>query len=117
MKSPHGRNRYNLAILREFLAFQPLDLRITLDDESRPRRSHYLGRLRQHPLLWWWDEDLPQGQSLGWSLRRHVIGKGSRLKVAMSFKSVFDGTLEELPEVTTYRCRSAHVEYTARAAK
>lgn len=112
MKWPHGRNRYNLAILREFLAFQPLDFRITLDDDrvlDDPITLAAFGNTRSYGGGM---KICPKANHSDGLFDVTVIGKGSRLKVAMSFKSVFDGTLEELPEVTTYRCRSAHVECT-----
>lgn len=115
MSWPHGRNRYNLAIVREFLAFHSLPFRITLDDErvlDDPITLAAFGNTRSYGGGM---KICPTANHSDGLLDITVIGKGSRFKAAMAFKSVFDGTLEEFEEVSTYRCRKAHVEYTGPA--
>lgn len=115
MSWPHGRNRYNLAIVREFLAFHSLPFRITLDDDrvlDGPITLAAFGNTRSYGggMKICAHADHSDG-----ILDVTVIGHASRGRAALAFKSVFDGTLDEIEEVTTHRCRKAHVEYTGPA--
>lgn len=111
MKWPHGRNRYNAAIVVEFLNFHALPFRITLDDgtviEDRitlaafGNTRSYGGGMKICPAA-----DHADGQ-----LDITVIGKAGRLKAAAVFGKVFKGEHVHHPEVTQYRSPGALVEF------
>lgn len=111
MKWPHGRNRYNLAIVREFLAFHSLPFRITLDDDQVLEDPITLAAFGNTRSYGGGMKICPQADHSDGVMDITVIGKASRLKAALAFKSVFDGTVDQVDEVRTYRAKKAHVEY------
>lgn len=111
MTWPHGRNRYNLAIVREFLAFHSLPFRITLDDDrvlEDPITLAAFGNTRSYGGGM---KICPSADHSDGLMDITVIGKAGRIKAALAFKSVFDGTVEKIGEVRTYRAKKAYVEY------
>lgn len=112
MSWPHGRNRYNLAIVREFLAFHSLPFRITFDDDQMLEEPITLAAFGNTQSYGGGMKICPRANHADGVLDVTVIGHASRARAAMAFKSVFDGTVDRVDEVNTFRCRKAHVEYT-----
>lgn len=111
MTWPHGRNRYNLAIVAEFLNFHSLPFRITLDDGTvldDPITLAAFGNTRSYGggmVI------CPGADHSDGLLDITVIGRASRLKAAMTFSKVFTGEHVELDEVTVHRTPKARVEF------
>lgn len=111
MTWPHGRNRYNLAIVVEFLNFHSLPFRIVLDDGAevidRPITMAAFGNTRSYGGGMNVCPDADHADGL---LDLTIVERTGRIKAAMSFGRIFKGTHTELPEVSTYRARRAVVE-------
>lgn len=110
MTWPHGRARYNLAILAEFVNLRPLPMRVTFDDGTVVdddlllvavgNTSTYGGGMRICP-----DADPTDG------LLDVTIGRAaSRRKVLRQLPAVYRGTHVRRPEVQTFRTRSLAIE-------
>jgi diacylglycerol kinase (ATP) len=110
MTWPHGRARYNLAILAEFVNLRPLPMRVSLDDGTVidddmllvavGNTSTYGGGMRICP-----DADPTDG------LLDVTIGRAaSRRKVLMQLPAVYRGTHVRRPEVQTFRTRSLVID-------
>ena len=110
MTWPHGRARYNLAILAEFVNLRPLPMRVTFDDGTVVdddlllvavgNTSTYGGGMRICP-----DADPTDG------LLDVTIGRAaSRRKVLRQLPAVYRGTHVDRPEVQTFRTRSLAIE-------
>ncbi|WP_018023588.1 diacylglycerol kinase [Corynebacterium ulceribovis] len=111
MRWPHGKNRYNVAIVREFFRFHSLPFVIELDDgrvldgpitlAAFGNTKSYGGGMKMCP-----NADHADGL-----LDITVIGRASRRRAALAFAGVFKGTHIKEPEVSTYRAKSATVRY------
>jgi diacylglycerol kinase (ATP) len=110
MSWPHGRLRYNLAILAELRVFAPIEFRISLDDED-PRdvsamlvavgnaRSYGAG-MKVCP-----DADLTDGL-----LDVMVLGPVSKPEFLKTFPKVYRGTHVSHPQVSVQRAKVVTIE-------
>jgi diacylglycerol kinase (ATP) len=110
MRWPHGRARYNLAMLAEFANLRPLPFRITTADGTVIERelllvavgntSSYGGGMRICP-----DADPSDGV-----LDVTVIDAATRRSVLRRTPSVYRGTHTRNPEVEVLRTTELHIE-------
>ncbi len=123
MTWPHGRNRYNLAIVVEFLKFHSLPFHLRFegvhdsseavelaDDGSLeldlPITLAAFGNTRSYGGGM---KICPEADHADGLLDVTVIGKATRWQAATTFQKVFSGTHTEHPSVSTYRVQKAHV--------
>ena len=110
MSWPHGRMRYNLAILAELSKLRLLPFRLVLDGQREVRTEltlaafgitrSYGGGMRICP-------DADHGDGL---LDVTMVASASRLKLMRLFPTVFKGTHIDLDEVSTDRAHTVRVE-------
>jgi len=110
MRWPHGRMRYNLAIVAELSQLRPLPFRLVLDGDREIVTDLTLaafGNTRSYGggMLICPDADHADGL-----LDITMVSSGSRLKLVRLFPTIFTGTHVELDEVTTARARKIWVE-------
>ena len=110
MRWPHGRMRYNLAIVAELSQLRPLPFRLVLDGDREIVTDLTLaafGNTRSYGggMLICPDADHADGL-----LDLTMVSSGSRLKLVRLFPTIFTGTHVELDEVTTARARKIWVE-------
>ena len=81
MRWPHGRMRYNVAMIAELSKLRLLPFRLVFDGGERWSRESDAGRVRQHPQLRRRHADLPRRRprptacwTSRWSPRRHAPG-------------------------------------------
>ncbi|MFI2606541.1 diacylglycerol kinase [Kitasatospora sp. NPDC018619] len=110
LRWPHGRMRYNLAILAEFANLRPLPFRLTLADGTVIERDLTLaavGNTRSYgggmPMC---PAALPDDGLLDVTL----VDAMPRLRVARFFPALLKGTHTARPEVTTLRTASLRIE-------
>ena len=111
MTWPHGRNRYNLAIVVEFLNFHALPFRITLDDGTVLDERMTLAAFGNTTSYGGGMLICPTADPCDGLLDITVIGKAGRLKAALVFRKVFEGGHVGEKEVTVHRTRRATVEF------
>ena len=110
MRWPHGRMRYNLAIVAELSQLRPLPFRLVLDDDREIVTDLTLaafGNTRSYGGGMLICPDAGHGDGL---LDITMVSSGSRLKLVRLFPTIFTGTHVELDEVTTARARKIWVE-------
>ncbi len=110
MRWPHGRMRYNIAMLAELSQLHPLPFRLVLDGEKEivadltlaafGNTKSYGGGMLICP-----DADHSDGQ-----LDITIVRSGSRTRLVRLFPTVFKGKHIELDEVTTARAKTVAVE-------
>lgn len=110
MSWPHGRMRYNLAIVAELSQLRPLPFRLTFDDGdpfdidltlvSFGNTRSYGGGMQICP-----DADHADGL-----LDVTMIHAGSRLKLVGLFPKLFSGRHVDRDDVSTARVRTARIE-------
>jgi diacylglycerol kinase (ATP) len=114
MRWPHGRMRYNLALLAELAQLRLLPFRLVLDtatESSREMRADLIlvafGNTRSYGggMLICPTADHADGQ-----LDITMVHSTSRVRLIRLFPTVFKGTHVDLDEVTTARARSIYVE-------
>lgn len=110
MRWPHGRMRYNLAILAELSQLRPLPFRLWLDGSREIAADLTLaafGNTRSYGggMLICPKADRADGQ-----LDVTLVRATSRTRLIRLFPQVFQGTHVELDEVTTARASSIEVE-------
>ena len=114
MRWPHGRIRYNLALLAELSQLRLLPFRLVLDtgtESSREMRADLIlaafGNTRSYGggMLICPTADHADGQ-----LDITMVHSTSRVRLIRLFPTVFKGTHVDLDEVTTARARSIYVE-------
>ena len=114
MRWPHGRMRYNLALLAELSQLRLLPFRLVLDtgtESSRAMRADLIlaafGNTRSYGggMLICPTADHADGQ-----LDITMVHSTSRVRLIRLFPTVFKGTHVDLDEVTTARARSIYVE-------
>jgi diacylglycerol kinase (ATP) len=110
MRWPHGRMRYNLAMLAELSQLRPLPFRLVLDDEKEIVTDLTLaafGNTRSYGggMLICPNADHADGQ-----LDITIVRSGSRTRLVRLFPTVFNGTHVELAEVTTDHAKTVRVE-------
>lgn len=113
MRWPHGRMRYNLAMLAELSQLRLLPFRLVIDGpDGREERTVDLtlaafGNTRSYGggmLI------CPQADHADGLLDITMVHSASRTKLIRLFPSVFKGTHVNLDEVTTARARSVYVD-------
>lgn len=109
MRWPHGRMRYNLAILAEFANLRPLPFHLTLDDGRQIDSVLTLAAFGNTQSYGGGMRICPDAQFDDGLLDVTVLDAGPRLKLLRFFPTVFTGKHIDLPEVTTYRTRTATV--------
>ncbi|NLG54931.1 MAG: diacylglycerol kinase [Rhodococcus sp.] len=117
MKWPHGRMRYNFAIVAEFFNLKPLPFKIVLDGDPASTSGETViekdltlvafGNTRSYGggMLIAPDADRSDGL-----LDVTVVDAGPRFRLIRLFPTVFKGKHVNLPDVHTYRAKSARVE-------
>ena len=110
MRWPHGRMRYNLAILAELSRLHPLPFRLVLDGEREivadltlvayGNTRSYGGGMRI----------CPGADHFDGLLDVTMVRAGSRTQLIRLFPTVFKGTHVNLDQVSTARARSVRVE-------
>lgn len=111
MKWPHGRNRYNIAIVLELLTFNALPFRITLDDGTVITQDITLAAFGNTRSYGGGMYICPQADHSDGLLDITVIGEANKPKAAAVFGRVFSGKHVNHREVTQYRTSSAYVEF------
>jgi diacylglycerol kinase (ATP) len=110
MRWPHGRMRYNLAMLAELSQLRPLPFRLVLDGNREIDADLTLvaiGNTRSYGggMLICPDADHADGQ-----LDITMVGSTSRVRLIRLFPTVFKGAHVDLDEVSTARAKSVDVE-------
>lgn len=110
MRWPHGRMRYNLAIVAELSRLRPLPFRLLLDGSREIKADLTLaafGNTRSYGggMLICPGADHADGQ-----LDITMVHATSRTRLIRLFPKVFDGTHIDLDEVTTARATSIEVD-------
>jgi diacylglycerol kinase (ATP) len=105
MSWPHGRMRYNLAMVAELRVFKPLPFRITIDGEDPWETEAMLvavGNAKSYGagMLICPDADLTDGL-----IDITVIGPISKPELLKTFPKVFKGTHVNHPAVTMRRAK------------
>lgn len=111
MSWPHGRNRYNVAIVREYLNFHALPFRITLDDGTVLDERMVLAAFGNTTSYGGGMEICPTADPTDGLMDITVIGRANRVKAALVFRKVFTGDHTGEREVTVHRTRKATVEF------
>ncbi len=110
MRWPHGRMRYNLAMVAEISKLRLLPFRLSFDGEARDRHRPDAGRVRQHPQLRRRHADLPGRRPADGLLDVTMVASASRTRLIRLFPTVFKGTHVDLDEVRTERARTITVD-------
>ncbi len=110
MRWPHGRMRYNVAMLAEISKLRLLPFRLTFDDEPEYRTELTLAAFGNTRSYGGGMLICPGADHSDGLLDVTMITSASRTRLIRLFPTVFKGTHIELDEVTTKRARSVHVE-------
>ncbi|CDO33275.1 diacylglycerol kinase [Mycolicibacterium vulneris] len=110
MRWPHGRMRYNVAMLAEISQLRLLPFRLTFDDEPEFRTELTLAAFGNTRSYGGGMLICPGADHSDGLLDVTMITSASRTRLIRLFPTVFKGTHVELDEVTTKRARSVHVE-------
>jgi len=110
MRWPHGRMRYNLAIVAELSQLHPLPFRLVLDGEREIVTDLTLAAFGNTRSYGGGMLICPGADHADGMLDITMVSSGSRLKLVRLFPTIFKGTHIELDEVTTARARTIRVE-------
>ena len=110
MRWPHGRMRYNLAIVAELSQLHPLPFRLVLDGEREIVTDLTLAAFGNTRSYGGGMLICPGADHADGMLDITMVSSGSRLKLVRLFPTIFKGTHVELDEVTTARARTVRVE-------
>lgn len=110
MRWPHGRMRYNVAMLAEISKLRLLPFRFTFDDEPEFRTELTLAAFGNTRSYGGGMLICPGADHSDGLLDVTMITSASRTRLIRLFPTVFKGTHVDLDEVTTKRARSVHVE-------
>jgi diacylglycerol kinase (ATP) len=110
MRWPHGRMRYNLAIVAELSQLRPLPFRLVLDGEREIVTDLALAAFGNTRSYGGGMLICPGADHADGMLDITMVSSGSRLKLVRLFPTIFKGTHVELDEVTTARARIIRVE-------
>ena len=110
MRWPHGRARYNLAMLAEFVNLRPLPFRVTLADATVIEQDLLLVAVGNTKTYGGGMRICPDADPTDGLLDVTVGGATSRRKVLAQFPSVYKGTHITRPEVQTFRTPSLRIE-------
>ncbi len=105
MRWPHGRVRYNLAMVAELASFRPLDYRISLDGEDLDITA-MLVAVGNGPSYGGGMKICPAASLTDGLLDVTVVSRLSRAKLVRLFPSVYSGTHLRYAEVLTFRATS-----------
>ncbi len=110
MSWPHGRMRYNLAILAELSQLRPLPFRLVFDGEREIVTDLTLAAFGNTRSYGGGMLICPNADHRDGLLDVTMVQTGSRTKLIRLFPTVFKGTHIGLAEVTTERARTINVE-------
>ncbi|WP_066897779.1 diacylglycerol kinase [Mycolicibacterium houstonense] len=110
MRWPHGRMRYNVAMLAEISKLRLLPFRLTFDDEPEIRTDLTLAAFGNTRSYGGGMLICPGADHADGLLDVTMITSASRTRLIRLFPTVFKGTHVNLDEVTTKRARTVHVE-------
>jgi diacylglycerol kinase (ATP) len=110
MRWPHGRMRYNLAIVAELSRLRLLPFRLVLDGEREIVTELTLAAFGNTRSYGGGMLICPNADHADGLLDITMITSGSRGRLMRLFPTVFKGTHVDLDEVTTYRARTVTVE-------
>ena len=110
MRWPHGRMRYNLAIVAELSRLRPLPFRLVLDGEREIVADLTLAAFGVTRSYGGGMQICPGADHSDGLLDITMVATGSRLKLIRLFPTVFKGTHIELDEVSTARARTVTVD-------
>lgn len=110
MSWPHGRMRYNLAILAELSKLRPLPFRLVFDGEREIVTDLTLAAFGNTRSYGGGMLICPNAIHSDGLLDVTMVHSGSRTRLIRLFPTVFKGTHVGLPEVITERARTVTVE-------
>ncbi len=110
MSWPHGRMRYNLAIIAEISRLRPLPFRLVFDGEREVVADLTLAAFGNTRSYGGGMLICPNALHSDGLLDVTMVRAGSRTELIRLFPTVFKGTHIALDEVTTERARTIHVE-------
>lgn len=110
MRWPHGRMRYNVAILAELSQLRPLPFRLVLDGEREIVADLTLAAIGITRSYGGGMQICPGADHSDGLLDITMVAAGSRLKLIRLFPTVFKGTHIELDEVSTARARTLTID-------
>ncbi len=109
MTWPHGRMRYNLAILAEFLNLKPLAFRLTLDGDEVLERSVVLTAVGNTEYYGGGMQICPGADPSDGLVDITIVNYIPRLRLALLFPKGFKGTHVALDAVETFRVASVEI--------
>lgn len=110
MRWPHGRMRYNVAMVAELWRLRLLPFRMVLDGEREIRADLTLAAFGNTRTYGGGMRICPNADHSDGLLDITMVKSGSRIKLIRLFPTVFKGTHVDLDEVTTDRARTILVE-------
>jgi diacylglycerol kinase (ATP) len=110
MRWPHGRMRYNLAMLAELSRLRPLPFRLVLDSEREIVADLTLAAFGNTKSYGGGMLICPNADHADGQLDITIVRSGSRTRLVRLFPTVFKGTHVELDAVTTDRATKVTVE-------
>ena len=110
MRWPHGRMRYNLAILAELSQLHPLPFRLVFDGEREVLADLTLAAFGITRSYGGGMLICPRADHGDGLLDATMVRSGSRTRLIRLFPTVFKGTHIDLDEVSTERARTVRVE-------
>ena len=110
MRWPHGRMRYNLAMLAEITKLHPLPFRLVFDGQREVVADLTLAAFGNTRSYGGGMLICPNADHSDGMLDVTMVRAGSRTKLIRLFPTVFKGTHIDLEQVTTERARTVTVE-------
>jgi diacylglycerol kinase (ATP) len=110
MRWPHGRMRYNLAMVAELSKLRLLPFRLSFDGGAEIETELTLAAFGNTRSYGGGMLICPYADHADGQLDVTMVNSASRLKLIRLFPTVFKGTHVDLNEVTTARARSVHVD-------
>ena len=110
MRWPHGRMRYNLAIVAELSQLRPLPFRMVLDGDREIVTDLTLAAFGNTRSYGGGMLICPGADHADGLLDITMVRSGSRMKLLRLFPTIFTGTHVDLDEVTTARARKIWVD-------
>jgi len=110
MRWPHGRMRYNLAIVAEISRLRPLPFRLVFDGEREVVADLTLAAFGNTRSYGGGMLICPNADHSDGLLDVTMVHAGSRTRLIRLFPTVFKGTHIDLDQVTTERARTVTVE-------
>jgi diacylglycerol kinase (ATP) len=110
MSWPHGRARYNVAMLAEFVHLRPLPFAVTLADGTRVERDVLLVAVGNTKTYGGGMRICPDADPTDGMLDVTIGGAASRGRVLLQFPRVYKGTHVHDARVQTFRTPSLRIE-------